>query len=82
MADFAHLKPDFTSQPRYLPLVSMGGLLGQWSGSYIYIFWKSRGNFAVHTKVRNVGMSERQHIATCCMSEKSTNNETQSDKRC
>jgi hypothetical protein len=40
MADFAHSKPDEApySQPRYMPLVSMGASLGQWPESYISFY--------------------------------------------
>jgi hypothetical protein len=36
MAEFAHSEQGLASQPRYLPLVSMGGPLGQWPGSYTF----------------------------------------------
>ena len=36
MAEFAHSEPDLASQPRYLPLVSMGSPLDWWSGSCIF----------------------------------------------
>ena len=34
MTELARSELDLVSQPRYLPLVSIGGLLGQWPGSW------------------------------------------------
>jgi hypothetical protein len=36
LPEIAHSELELASQPRYLPLVSMGSPLGQWPGSYIF----------------------------------------------
>ena len=47
MEEFAHSESYFASQPRHLPLVSIGSPLDQWPGSYILPGMTLRGNLAV-----------------------------------
>jgi hypothetical protein len=56
MAEFEHSEPDLASQPqpRYLPLVPMGSLLGQWPLEVTF-FLTLPGNFAVNAGGREKG---------------------------